>query len=320
MIATTGIDKGADTGPTVSAVIPAHNAAGTIARALQSVFTQTRIPDEIIVVDDCSTDRTCEIVCSFLQRGVTLLSTEHRKGAGAARNRGMAAATGDLVAFLDADDQWLPSKTEKQLAMMVSDQRLAFVSCGANSISPNGTDLGDTYGRARVAAGSEAWKALLACNFIATPSVMTWRRALERMNGFDEAMKIGEDQDMWIRLALAGSLGYVPESLVRVHLHDDSLSSWALDDLLIYTLPMIERHIREQADRLSEREIRRILGERLNRFGRVAYVRGEVRRGVRLILRSLRLGYRPADSFLYLANAAPPVVWAKRQLARTQDA
>ncbi len=127
-------------------------------------------------------------------------------------------------------------------------------------------------------------------------------------------MKIGEDQDLWIRLALAGSLGYVPETLVRVHLRDDSLSSWALDDLLTYTLPMVERHMSEQRGRLSDREVRKILGERLCRFGRVAYVRGKFVEGARLIAKSMMLGYRPAESTLYLLGAAPPLVWMKRRL------
>lgn len=301
--------------PKISVVIPAYNAAATIGRALVSVFAQTLSPDEVVVVDDQSRDGTSEIVGAFGQLEVKLINSGARKGAGAARNIGIAAATGDLIAFLDSDDEWLPTKLERQVSLIARDRRLSFVTCGANSISPEGIDLGDTYGRARIAAGSEAWKALLACNFVATPSVLVWRRCLEAVGGFNECMKIGEDQDLWIRLALIGSLGYVPESLVRVHLRQDSLSRWALDDLLTYTLPMIENHIRDQQSRLTEGEIRRIMGERLNRFGRVAYVRGNLVQGMSLIARSMRLGYRPAESFLYLIGAAPPVVLAKRWFA-----
>jgi glycosyltransferase involved in cell wall biosynthesis len=299
--------------PMLSVVIPAHNSAATLARALASVLAQTRRPEEVIVVDDQSTDNIREVLASYPQGSIKLISTKVRKGAGGARNEGVAGAAGDVIAFLDADDEWLPNKLEKQLVLLLADPRLSFVTCGANSISPGGTDLGDTYGAHRIAAGSEAWKQLLACNFIVTPSVIVWRRHLLTLGGFNEKMKIGEDQDMWIRLALAGSLGYVPESLVRVHLSADSLSSWALSDLLTYTLPMIERHVAEQRHQLTGREVCRILGERLNRFGRVAYVRGDLASGLRLIARSILLGYRPAESAFYLLNAAPPLTWFKRQ-------
>jgi glycosyltransferase involved in cell wall biosynthesis len=297
----------------ISAVIPAYNSRTTVVRAIASVLAQSRVPDEIIVVDDQSTDDTQAVVSALPSDRIRLVSTNARKGAGGARNVGIRAASGDIVAFLDSDDEWLRTKTEKQVSMLESDPRLSFVTCSANSISPAGVDLGDTYGDRRIAAGSEAWKALLACNFIATPSVAVWRRCLQASGGFDEQMKIGEDQDLWIRLALAGSLSYIPESLVRVHLRDDSLSSWALDDLLTYTLPMVERHLNEQSDRLSDSEVRQILGERLYRFGRVAYVRGNFAQGARLIMRSMMLGYRPAESALYLLGAAPPLVWMKRQ-------
>jgi glycosyltransferase involved in cell wall biosynthesis len=294
-------------------VIPAYNSAATISRALSSTMAQTHLPDEIIVVDDGSTDNTRSIVSEWSCDRVKLISTQARRGAGGARNVGVAAASGDVVAFLDSDDEWLPAKLEKQLELLQSDNRLSFVACAANSISPDGVDLGDTYGQDSIAVGSEAWKALLACNFIATPAVIVWRDHLQAIGGFDESMKIAEDQDAWIKLALAGSLGYVPDTLVRVHLRDDSLSSWSLDDLLTYTLPMIERHLARQRNRLADADIQRILGERLNRFGRVAYVRGDFARGAHLIARSIMLGHEPVESMLYLLRAAPPLMWMKRQ-------
>jgi glycosyltransferase involved in cell wall biosynthesis len=300
----------------VSVVIPAYNSAGTIARALDSVLAQSRPPQEIIVADDRSMDDTREVVASYAGRNVRLIALPAHRGAGGARNVGVGAATGDLVAFLDSDDEWLPTKLEKQVALIESDTRLCFVTCASNLISVTGTDLGDIYRGHPVVTGEIAWKALLACNFVATPTVLVWKRHLIAGGGFNEAMKVGEDQDLWIRLALQGSLGYVRESLVRVHMRENNLSSWALGDLLTYTLPMIERHLAALRGRLTPREIRQIMGERLNRFGRVAYARGELGNGIALLGRSMLLGYRPFESAWYMASAAPPTNWLKRRFRR----
>jgi glycosyltransferase involved in cell wall biosynthesis len=113
---------------TVSAVIPAYNAASFIGEALGSVFEQTRVPDEIIVVDDCSTDNTVQIVRSFADKRVKLLSTPKNSGSAIARNLAIQAATGDLIALLDADDIWLPDHcaTVARLLEQCSEAALAF--------------------------------------------------------------------------------------------------------------------------------------------------------------------------------------------------
>ena len=100
----------------ISVVIPAWNAEETLARALESVLAQTRPPDEIIVVDDASTDGTVRLAKSYADQGVSFLSLRERRGAAAARNTGIRGAKGRWIAFLDADDEWLPTKLEKQAA------------------------------------------------------------------------------------------------------------------------------------------------------------------------------------------------------------
>jgi glycosyltransferase involved in cell wall biosynthesis len=103
--------------PTVSVVIPAYNAEAYLREALDSVFAQTRPPDEVVVVDDGSTDRTSEVAASYGDR-VRLLRQPNR-GEAAARNAGVLAARGALIAFLDADDTWLPRYLESQLRVYV---------------------------------------------------------------------------------------------------------------------------------------------------------------------------------------------------------
>ncbi len=188
----------------VSVVIPAFNAAITIARALDSMLIQTYPASEIIVVDDCSSDDTRAIAESYADKGVRLLALEQRRGASGARNAGIAAAKGEAIAFLDSDDEWLNPKLELQVAILTSSPSISFVACGSNLISPEGVDLGDIYRCHPVKTGPEAWKALLAFNFVTTPAVLAWRARIVAAGGFNENLKIGEDQDLWIRFVASG--------------------------------------------------------------------------------------------------------------------
>jgi glycosyltransferase involved in cell wall biosynthesis len=245
---------------------------------------------------------------------VKLVALRARTGAAGARNAGIHEAAGDVIAFLDSDDEWLNPKLEMQAALLTSQPSAAFVACGSNLISPDGTDLGDIYRDHPIITGAHAWKALLAYNFTTTPAVMVWRNRLLDAGCFRENLKIGEDQDLWIRLALMGELAYVRRSLVRVHARHNSLSSEVKSDPMTYTLPMIERHVAALRDRLTDEEVRQIMGKRLGLVGRVAYSRGDFGNGLGLIVKSIRLGYQPAASFYHLASASPPAAWLKRRL------
>jgi glycosyltransferase involved in cell wall biosynthesis len=301
------------TGPLVSAVIPAYNSETTVARALESALAQTYQTIEIVVVDDCSTDRTAEIVKSFADRGVRLVRLSLQQGASGARNAGIEAATGDLVAFLDSDDEWLPVKIEKQVALIMGNGTLVFVSCSSKLISTEGEDLGDLYYGRRPVLGADCWKSLLARNTIATPSVLVWRSALLELGGFDRRFKICEDQDMWIRLALRGSVGYVDEHLVRVHSRPGSLSSKSAGHSAHVVLDVVDRHIAEQRARLSRVQIRAIRGERLEWLGRTE-CNDNYFRGLPTIFKSMLLGYRPLQTLFFLASASPPGRWLKAWL------
>ncbi|EGF29874.1 glycosyltransferase family 2 protein [Rhodopirellula baltica] len=100
---------------TISVVIPAYNAESFLAEAIESCLAQTRQPNQIIVIDDGSTDRTAEVARSFAD-SVTLVPLE-RSGAGVARNAGLAAATGDYIAMLDADDRMVPNRLQLQMEL-----------------------------------------------------------------------------------------------------------------------------------------------------------------------------------------------------------
>src|SRR6188768_3644668 len=166
--------------PRICAVIPAHNSQATLRRALESVRAQTLPVSQLVVVDDASTDSTSEVAGSYQGLNVEVVRMDKNVGAAAARNRGVMAANTELVAFLDADDEWLPTKLEKQAAVIAANDKVSFVSCGSDLISPDGVNTGDIYRGQAVITGSLAWKALLSDNYITTPSVLVWREQMQK--------------------------------------------------------------------------------------------------------------------------------------------
>ncbi len=304
--------------PLVSVIIPARDAAATLARAIDSVRAQDYAPLQIIVVDAASHDATAAIAAGYAD--VRLIRQPSALGAGAARNAGMAAATGEIIAFQDADDEWLPGKLRRQVDALIADPAAVFVACGARLIGLDGRDHGPLFDGNIPHAGDAAWRFLLARNTIATPCVAVRRAALLQAGGFDPALPVAEDQDLWIRLSLLGRLAYVDQALVRVHVTPVSVSGVGTGlgarQQIEITLPMIRRHVAAQRARLSRREVRGIMGERLCRVGRAAYSYGQYHDGLALVLEAMALGYRPLENLLFLASASPPGRWLKRLIRR----
>ncbi len=293
--------------PLVSVVIPAHNAAHCLMRALNSVWTQDYENLEVIVVDDCSKDATSDLLASIAEHDVRTIRLDKNQGASAARNVGISIASGEYIAFLDSDDEWLPQKISKQVSQISENAQISFVACHAEYISAFGATLGLLGEHRPPATGTEAWKTLLAHTFVATPCVLARRDALLKVGGFDPNLRVAEDQDLWIRLALIGEVGYLYEPLVRVHDTPQSLTKRNCNDEMTFMLPMIFRHVAEQRARLSAAEYRRIVGERLATAGRNAYWAGRYGIGMRLILRAIGYGYEPFENMRYLLAASPIV-------------
>lgn len=185
--------------PAVSVIIPAFNAAATLEVALRSALAQTHRPLEIIVVDDGSSDDTSAIVASY-PPPVKLLR-QANAGCGPARNTGARAASGDWLAFLDADDAWLPRKLERQVELTY-DHRVAVVNTRARTKS--GQPLGKTF------SFEDLWQQ----NSLIVSSSLVRRSAFEAIGGFWQE-RYCEDYHMWLRLAAAGwTIANVPEDLV----------------------------------------------------------------------------------------------------------
>ena len=218
----------------VSVVIPAYNAAEFLAEAIASALAQTHTDLELIVVDDGSTDDTLAVAQAALAddpRG-RILSFPNG-GPAVARNRGLAAARGELLAMLDADDRWLPHKLEKQVATFAAEPDCVCVGCLMNYVAGDGRPLPRVV-RSLVQAGAdprdpeqqELILRALALPF--PPSAMLLRTsALRAIGGSDEGLGHlpGEELDLLARLAGEGRVSIVPERLADYRLRDDSHSA-----------------------------------------------------------------------------------------------
>jgi glycosyltransferase involved in cell wall biosynthesis len=204
----------------VSVIVPAFNAAPFLGEALESVFAQGLAGVEVVVVDDGSTDGTAEVARRF-GRGVRVL-TQPRSGSGHARNVGLKETTGDLVAFLDADDVWLPDKMARQLPLLEKDPALGLVFSDMVSFgAPEGEakEEGRSYFRERGFTGRCTPASIFLHDMISTPTVVLRRAVLRETGTFDPSLPIGQDTDLWLRIALAHSFAAVPSPLVRRRFH-----------------------------------------------------------------------------------------------------
>jgi glycosyltransferase involved in cell wall biosynthesis len=206
----------------VSVVIPAHNAEPFIRDALDSVLAQTVHPCEIIVVADCCTDGTTDVVREYAGR-VRLLFSDAGNAA-ASRNAGVRAATGEWLAFLDADDCWLPEKLERQL-QKARDPHTALVYTDRYNFGTVG-DLPEIQGTIQpLFAGDVFVKLLLLGNHITLSSVLIRRDVFLALGGFTETLKNAEDWDMWTRVAAGHRVEACAEPLVRYRLHASGKST-----------------------------------------------------------------------------------------------
>jgi glycosyltransferase involved in cell wall biosynthesis len=207
--------------PAVSVVIPAFNAERTIARTLQSALGQTFSDFEILVVDDGSVDATAHAAASVADGRIRLL-TQANGGAASARNTGIMAARGDFVAFLDADDLWLPRKLERQVSLLRADPQADAVQTAAYFVDDELRAL--SVGEC-VDAGDDFARCLQFFNLPAFASSVLVRRAtLLEIGMFDRGLVILEDWDLALRLARRNGLRSLAEPLVLYRQHQGNRS------------------------------------------------------------------------------------------------
>jgi glycosyltransferase involved in cell wall biosynthesis len=208
--------------PRVSIIIPTYNSAQFIAQAVDSVLAQTYPDFEVIVVDDGSTDDTQSVLAPYSQR--IRYIHQANKGPSAARNKGILAAWGDYILFLDSDDLIPPNKLELQIPPLEAHPDSGLVYSAWQHINENGTRI---WGEMRPNKQGRVLKDLLRRSFYFPPGAAVIRRdCLAKVGTFDETIKGTEDTDMWLRIARAGyAFEYFDQPLFLYRVVKGSLSS-----------------------------------------------------------------------------------------------
>lgn len=216
----------------ISVIIPAYNCAQYIIETIESVKAQTYPYIEIIIVDDGSTDNTLNIIRPYISNNSIKYFRQSNKGPSSARNRGILLSTGDVIAFLDADDHWLPDKLQQSIDFM-EQSKFDWICTSMVKEMPNG-------GSIIKAIPPDSWvlnyntkeikqlkKGLFFFSDIPvhTPTIVARKKCFDKAGLFDESILIGEDTDLWLRFEEMGFAGgYLDKPLTIYRYNPNSIT------------------------------------------------------------------------------------------------
>jgi glycosyltransferase involved in cell wall biosynthesis len=208
--------------PLISVIIPNYNYGRYLSEAIDSVLNQSYAQVELIVVDDGSTDDSEGVLRSYGDR--LKWFRQQNQGVSAARNRGVQESQGEMIAFLDADDIWLPAKLEKQAQRLLSDPGLGLIHCGVEVVDERGgTVLVVLDGKEGWVASEMfvTWMTVLA----AGSSLLIPRHTFDAVGGFDVQLSTSADWDFSYRISARQRVGFVPEVLIKTRTHGSNMQS-----------------------------------------------------------------------------------------------
>lgn len=209
--------------PIVSVIIPTKNRRALLERAIESVAKQTFTDWEIIVVDDASSDDTRQFMEESKLNRMIYIRSESGQGGAVSRNIGIKNASGELIAFLDDDDEWLPEKLSMQVKCFKDNPGLGICYTGRASVVKGKriTGLSKKYSF-KLPEAADHFKAIMTDNFIGiTSSVMIPKNILIDLNGFDENLACYQDYDLFIRILKNRKAAGIDEPLVKYYLEND---------------------------------------------------------------------------------------------------
>lgn len=281
----------AQTRSEVAVIVPCYNVERYVRRALDSVFVQTYRDFHVYTVDDSSTDTTLQLLKAYTE--LSYISQPHA-GPAAARNRAIKMSDSTFIAFLDADDEWLPLKLERQISLLKQDPSLGLV-CSLCSISDSGNEPHTFFSADGIPHSGKLFRHLVRNCFVFTPTVVVRRSCLEEVGLFNESLAVCEDFNLWLRIAARWNIAFLPEVLASAYKRPGSLSvSTSTNEQLANGVAALE-HVRSSCPQLSPPEIsalRAALAERLYFHGSYLLSSGARRASRRNLKPALKL--RPA--------------------------
>lgn len=231
----------------ISVIIPTYNRAKLLPRALHSVLKQSYKAEEILIIDDGSSDNTEEVLQAFMSH-IRYIKQEN-SGVSAARNKGIELARCEWVAFLDSDDEWHTDKLQKQVDLYEQNPNLAFIHTGEQWIRNNKKV---SYPRKLQKPSGWCFLENTATCKIAASSVLMKKALFEELGDFNKDLLVCEDYDMWLRIAYSYELGLVDEELISKYAGHAQLSNsiFAID---AYHIDILERFLdSKHADEISK--------------------------------------------------------------------
>ncbi len=248
-----------------SVIIPTYNRSAMVHHAVGSVLSQTRAVTEIIVVDDGSTDGTCEALRSAFGERVRCVRKPNG-GVSSARNLGLSLARGRFLALLDSDDLWLPEKHARQMQWLESHGDFGMVLCDVRRSGP-ALAVPDVFRRrTQLPRDGFALASILMQPALVPSSLLMRREVYADIGGFDEALLTAEDIDYHLRIARRWKIGVVEAALVDYRVADGTLSS--LDRTYGDYVRVIERAAAESRAQLGDEFCNRALAQAYERNAR----------------------------------------------------
>ena len=268
-------------------MITTHNRAALLPRAIRSVLAQTYESYELIVVDDCSTDDTPDVIRTFVDSRIRVVRHADNMGQSAAINTGIRIARGEYIAFLDDDDEWVETKLLRQVRTLdASASRVGLVYAWFDyANAANGVRLA---GGRSVMSGDISEKMLGWELPAPTSAYLVRATAARQIGGFDEALSMGNDRDFLVRLSERWHVALVPDVLIMMHGGHDRSEQWpdAPESLVKYLKAHVCRFNRELAERPST------LARLLRVLAIVEMRRGNVRGAAEAYLKALTVDTR----------------------------
>ena len=208
--------------PKVSVIIATYNRVELLSSSIKSVLNQTFEDFELIISDDSSTDNTKEYVEGLTDKRIIYINNETNRGVSATRNNALKSSTGNYIAFLDDDDEWLPEKLSLQIDKIEkSPSKVGAVYTGVMYFD---MELGEVSYVSRPCCEGNILDDILPENILATSSLLLRKSCFEKVGLFDETISYAEDFDMWIRIAKYYNFSYVDKPLVRYGLHNSKIT------------------------------------------------------------------------------------------------